>query len=146
MQHRYHACPQEFANSAQRMNKTEEVIKVRRGRRRVQKTTAWYTWGGLIVSSGCKFISKRERLCFCKGEEFLVRKVNMDIIWRYYISYTWIVLDTSSLVMSSSSYVPWSTHGLIFWEKGWSCPHHVMVKDSFMLSDHPWWIAFGGFL
>jgi hypothetical protein len=44
-----------------------------------------------------------------------------------------IDLDSSSLVMIvilSSSYLPWSTHGLLFEKRDGCAPHHIVVKDS----------------
>ena len=124
-QHRYPACPsQEFANSAQRIHKTDEVIKVRSGRQRVQKTTERVVHLMRIdtVSS-----SKRKRPCFCKGEEFLARKVNVDIMWIYdRFGFIKLVM----IVILSSSYLPWSTHGLLFEKRDGCAPHHIVVKDS----------------
>ena len=75
-QHRYHACPpQEFANSAQRIHKTDEVIKVRSGRQRVQKSTERVVHLMRIdtVSSGCKFF-------YPKGKGHAFAKVKSS--WR----------------------------------------------------------------
>ena len=59
------------------MNKTDEVRKVRSGRQRIQKTTKRVVH--LMQIGSVSNASLYPKAMLCKGEQFLVRKVNADI-------------------------------------------------------------------